>query len=82
MSQEFFNIKIVTKYIPKLVLISPIQYHVQLSVPNKYTVFCKAGTVAPRSLNLNFPWSYSSAATAKFKLMIVKGYIHRHMFLK
>ena len=40
----------------------------QLFVRNKYTVFTMGGTVALRSVNTNFPESYSSAANANFAL--------------
>lgn len=48
MSQELFGITVPNR--------------AQLFLRNNYTVFCTNGTVAPWSVNPNFPWSRSSAA--------------------
>lgn len=45
-------------YIPILVA-----YVLQLFVRNNFFFLCKDGTAAPQLVNLNFQWSYSSAAT-------------------
>lgn len=62
MSKEFFGNKICTEHIPKLAY--KYQNHVKLFGRSKYTlyIFCMDGTVAPRFVNPNLTWSYSSAA--------------------